>query len=117
MAAKEKEYQRLPGKGRRPWGRSELWLGRDHLLLVDSNRFAEDYKRFYYRDIQMISVCENARRILWGVVWCVVTGLALLICLTAEAPLWFTWPFTGFFLMIVLSNWLRGPTCTVSLRT
>ena len=31
---------------------ASLWLGPDHLLLVESRRIAEDYKRFYFNDIQ-----------------------------------------------------------------
>ena len=45
-------YRRLPGKRRRLSGNSTLWMADDHLLLVKSTRFAEDYKRFYFRDIQ-----------------------------------------------------------------
>jgi hypothetical protein len=45
-------YRRLPGKRRTLGGNSTLWLGDDHLLLVKSTRVAEEYRRFYFRDIQ-----------------------------------------------------------------
>jgi len=35
MARKEKEYRRLPGRGRHLSGTSTLWLGPDHLLRVE----------------------------------------------------------------------------------
>jgi len=33
-------------------GNSSLWLGPDHLLGIDSSGYSENYKRFYFRDIQ-----------------------------------------------------------------
>lgn len=38
-----------------------MWLGSDHLLLVKSAWFREEYKRFYFRDIQAIVVAPCAR--------------------------------------------------------
>ena len=59
----EKEYQRLTRARLRRAGfftavatRSSLWLGKDHLLCIDSNGYGEDYKRFYFRDIQTITL-------------------------------------------------------------
>jgi hypothetical protein len=37
-------------------GNSSLWLGPDHLLCIDSTGFTENYKRFYFRDIQAFIV-------------------------------------------------------------
>jgi hypothetical protein len=55
MAGREREYARLPGRGMRRGSAlqviatfSRLWLGKDHLLLVDSNGFVETYKRFSF---------------------------------------------------------------------
>ena len=71
-------YQALPGKSRKLSGSSTLWVSEDHLLLVKSTRFAEDYRRFYFRDIQAFLIRQKrfspARNIvdvfLWlGVVW------------------------------------------------
>jgi hypothetical protein len=39
-----------------------LWLGEDHLLCVDSNGYAETYKRFYFRDVQAITDSAQTRR-------------------------------------------------------
>src|SRR5437016_13358775 len=54
MARRNFPYRRLPGKQRGWIRKSSLWEGEDHLLLVRGTRFAEDYRRFYYRDIQAI---------------------------------------------------------------
>ena len=46
--------RKLPGRRRGFLFGSSVWMGPDHLLLVKSARFREDYKRFYFRDIQAI---------------------------------------------------------------
>jgi len=56
--ASEKEYKKLPGKKRNFLGFSTLWLGPDHLLLIDTSGYTERYKRFYYKDIQAITACR-----------------------------------------------------------
>jgi hypothetical protein len=61
-------YRRLPG--RTPWFRfggisapsTSLWLGTDHLLKVERSASSENYKRFFYRDIQAIVVEQSSRR-------------------------------------------------------
>ena len=54
MWKKKKIYRRLPGRKKGIIGIYTLWQGPDHLLTIDSKRFSEDYKRFYYKDIQAI---------------------------------------------------------------
>jgi len=54
-------YRKLPGRRRGFLFGSSVWLGPDHLLLVKSARFREEYKRFYFRDVQAI-VTANAPR-------------------------------------------------------
>jgi hypothetical protein len=96
---------------------SGLWIAEDHLLCVISNRFMEEYKRFYFQDIQSITIVTTQRRRKWNFV------LASLILLTliavASLPdgrffwIWFATIF-GFFLFL---NNALGPTCTAFLRT
>lgn len=61
MAAAEEKYRRLPGRRRGLVSASSLWMGSDHILLVKSAWFREEYKRFYLRDIQAIVVAPCAR--------------------------------------------------------
>jgi len=60
MAAEE-QYRRLPGRKRGVGSSASLWMGSDHILLVKSGWFREEYKRFYLRDIQAIVVAPGAR--------------------------------------------------------
>jgi hypothetical protein len=61
MAAVEEKYRRLPGRRRGVISGASLWMGSDHILLVRSAWFREEYKRFYLRDIQAIVVAPGPR--------------------------------------------------------
>jgi len=54
-------YRKLPGSRRGMFFGSSVWMGPDHLLLVKSQRFQEEYKRFYFRDVQAIAVADAPR--------------------------------------------------------
>jgi len=60
MPKKAREYTRLPGRGRGFFRYNTLWLGKDYLLSINSKIFSEDYKRFYYGDIQAIVTRKTA---------------------------------------------------------
>lgn len=54
-------YRKLPGRRRGFLFGSSVWLADDHLLLVKSARFREEYRRFYFRDIQAIVAADAMR--------------------------------------------------------
>jgi hypothetical protein len=54
-------YRKLPGTRRGFMRKSSVWAGPDHLLLVRGTRFRDEYKRFYYRDVQAIAVARMPR--------------------------------------------------------
>jgi hypothetical protein len=103
--------------------RTSLWLGEDHLLLVCTSGFTETYKRFYFRDIQAITVAGTSRyRILNAAL-----GALSAICLAGviacsvtkpNIPGLITWAiFAVVFLVPLLLNIILGPTCTCQIRT
>lgn len=57
----EPRYQKLPGRRRGFIKGSSVWLGPDHLLSVKNLRVREDYKRFYFRDVQAVAVARAPR--------------------------------------------------------
>src|ERR1700739_1251482 len=61
MAPAEEKYRRLPGRRRGVINGASLWMGSDHILLVKTAWFREEYKRFYLRDIQAIVVAPGPR--------------------------------------------------------
>lgn len=49
-------YKRLPGRRRGVIRGASLWAAEDHLLAIESNRFTESYKRYYFTDIQAVTM-------------------------------------------------------------
>jgi len=119
MAKKIREYQKLPGtKKGFLIGRYTLWQGVDHLLHVYSRVGLEDYKRFYFNDIQAIIT----RKTIISKVQNLVLGFLLLL-FTLPAILndgrWsvFLAALAGVLLILLLINLHRGPTCETKLLT
>jgi hypothetical protein len=98
MAAEEK-YRRLPGRRRIPGSSASLWMASDHILLVRSSWFREEYKRFYLRDIQAIVVAPCARyQVTTPMLWFAVAWVFALTRVPAAA-----W---GVASMVLVAAWL-----------
>jgi hypothetical protein len=54
-------YRRLPGRRRAFLQGASVWIAPDHLLLVKSLRFREEYKRYQLQDIQAIVIAHRPR--------------------------------------------------------
>jgi hypothetical protein len=97
--------------------RQSLWLAEDHLLSIDSASYAEEYKRFYFRDIQAFFICPTGRRAIWNGILAALLIMHLLVFgwMGASAT---TLVIVAVVLAIplVLNN-LAGPACKVYLRT
>lgn len=121
-------YQRLPGKGRSATAaistRHRLWLGPDHLLAVANHGYSEEYKRFYFKDIQTILVRKTRAGAIWNAAfgaW--ATAFLTLILL----GLYQSWPQIYIVSLAVYGivpalvclavNTAKGPTCATYLRT
>jgi hypothetical protein len=67
--------QKLPGHRRGIINGASAWLAPDHILLVTSHRFKEEYKRYYLRDIQAIAIARassyhlSSRSLFIGLLW------------------------------------------------
>src|SRR5438093_13233817 len=71
-------YRKLPGARRTPLRKATLWLAGDHILSVDSHRFSEEYKRYYFKDIQAIVVTTGSTAMSKAIGLIVAVLLALL---------------------------------------
>jgi hypothetical protein len=120
-----KEYVRLPGKGRRrgsfftvTGGSSTLWAGPDHLLCINSNGYADEYKRFYYREIQGLitrkTVTSTVSNIVCGCLAGIMVVLALLIG-GVGVPVFLS--LAGAMLALLAINLWKGPSCVTHIRT
>lgn len=61
MPLNKRDYIRLPGRARKNFGllvpgRQLLWLGADHLLIVDRSGYREQVKRVFFKDVQAITL-------------------------------------------------------------
>jgi hypothetical protein len=61
MEPNRERYRKLPGRRRGFIFGSSVWMGSDHLLLIKSSRFREEYKRFFFRDVQGIVTASAPR--------------------------------------------------------
>jgi len=128
----EREYRRLTRTHMRRAGffaafatRSSLWLGKDHLLSIDSTGYTEQYKRFYFRDIQAILFVASKRRAIWNWVLIIPTVLCLAWLATAlsssrnrdAGAIIAAAISASIFTVPLLINNLLGPTCACHLRT
>jgi hypothetical protein len=122
MPVAPKLYRRVSGRTTNFTGYHRLYEGPDHLLLVCSTGFREDYRRFFYRDLQAVIIRPTNRRrgnaIAWGA-FTAVTGLPALATALAGVPVLaivlgvLAAIFGG---ILALNHWL-GPTCECHLQT
>ncbi|MEO7298893.1 MAG: hypothetical protein ABI042_09990 [Verrucomicrobiota bacterium] len=123
----QKEYRKLPGRGLRSRGAISvsqtsctLWLGEDHLLQIDSQGgYTEDYKRFYFRDIQAVTVRKTVNGMAWTLSLSAVVLTLGLIALGVNNSVGsgVLRTFAGLFAFCLAINAARGATCICHLKT
>ncbi len=125
MPVKKKEYNRLPGSGLKRGSflslfgiRASIWTGEDHLLCLYSTGLSEDYRRFYYRDIQAITTQQTSQYKIEIVILVLLSMvLAYPSIILSGIPATIFMIITGLFMAFLIVHVLRGPTCTCYLYT
>jgi len=139
--APAQRYQRLPGTGYRQlvpgWAlvllffiigifvlllrgrRVQLWLGEDHLLVVDWDGYREYYKRISFRDIQSVVICRTGQALATNLILGLATAGFLILGFTVgdEVGMTILLVLAGIFGLVLVGNLLQGPTCKCQLRT
>jgi hypothetical protein len=101
-----------------PGLRTKLYLGTDHILLIEQLILVERYKRFYFRDIQVITAAQSSRWIVFGTAWGSLALLAALFFLLHNPLSMVVGTFlTALFGFAFIHNIIQGPTCIVRFRT
>lgn len=100
--------------------RTSLWLGPDHLLFVESSGFNESYKRFYFRDIQALTLrrTNTARNI--NIILGVITfffGFLGLAVVHDDIGKIFMLGFAAIFGLLLTVNAVGGTSCRCYLKT
>lgn len=119
MAERKQIYSRLTGRKRTLSGYSQLWLGSNHILLMKSTHFAEQYRRFALSDIQAIVVTSLAKRTVAQVI-ATVAAIAwtsgILAVDSIFAKIFFA--LTGALAIVaVIVDIVRGQRCVCYLQT
>ena len=117
--AKMKEYRKLPGSKKGFLiGKYTLWQGSDHLLQIFSRVGVEEYKRFYFSDIQAVITRKTAvGTILNMVMGCLVLIFVLpVISFEGEWSLFYAIVAAVMFILL-LAGLYKGPTCETKLMT
>jgi hypothetical protein len=117
MATESIPYVKLRGTGSNFVERISLYLAPDHLLQVSSAGYSESYLRFYFRDIQAITVRKTSYGLIFNIVWGVLAALFLALAVdSTEAAI--AWGIVGgIFLGLLLMNFFAGPTCVCEIQT
>jgi hypothetical protein len=91
-----------------------LWFAKDHLLLVNSSGYSEDYQRIQFSDIKGFFVIPSDRRLLWNVPWIIFalfSGIFLINTLYSGGEPVVSGTFLAFSLVFLAWNYLLGPSC------
>ncbi len=112
-------YRKLTGRRRSLTGFTQAWMADDHLLIVDSTRFVERYRRFAFSDIQAIVVADLSSRWLLQVVAVLISLFWMLYSLQAESLFAkYFFAITGMIaLAFAIRDVLRGTRCRCVLQT
>jgi hypothetical protein len=117
MTPAQATYRRLPGARRRLLRKATLWLSSDHILAVDSRRFTEEYKRYYFKDIQAIIVTQMSTATSRTIDLAFLIVLAVLVLIAWRLESRGTFVVTGLVLLGYLIHKLLGPMCSCHLIT
>lgn len=121
----EVEYRRLTRTRNRArfalvtTSRSSLWLGKDHLLVIDTSGYTESYKRFRFRDIQALVFCRTDTWLYQAVILAAFAAFFGLIALLGGGPViaWIFGSLAVIFGVCVLVDLLLGPTSKCYVQT
>ena len=99
-------------------GQHTLWRGRDHLLQIYARWGSEDYKRYYFNDIQALITRRTDVGKIQNFVTGALAGLFGLFAATSTSG-WviFNAVIAIVILCILIVNVIKGPTCETHLLT
>jgi hypothetical protein len=108
-------YERLTRPATSVGSYRSLWMAADHLLLVNSTGYSEDYQRIQYIDIKGFFVIPSQRRLLWHVPWIICalfSAVFLANTLFSGKRPYVSGTFLALSLIFIAWNQLLGPSCT-----
>ena len=113
----KKQYKRLCSGGHLFY-RYTLWLGQDHLLYISAGIFVEEYKRFYFRDIQSLIIHKTNSWKVWNIVLVCLGALFLIMAIgSADTGSAVAAIMASLTISILVFNLIKGPTCDAHIQT
>jgi hypothetical protein len=96
-----------------------LYAGPDHLLQVTSNGFTESYQRFFFQDIQAITLCHTVESRVWSILLGVGAAFFVLLTTASDNPTaqLILFSLAAVPLVMLVINMALGPTCRCYLKT
>ena len=111
----EQSYRRLPGRAGL-FIRHSLWMAPDHLLRVRAHPFGQEYRRYYFKDIQALVMTELVNPtayFLYG--FAALFALLSFLLFSIQHQVWGT---LSAFPAIILFYWgWRTPDCACRIQT
>jgi len=110
-------YRRFPGSGAHLMNRVRLYVGPDHLLQVTASGYSETYRRFFFHDIQVISLHKTVSGTIWNLILGGLLFLFLGLAMVTGPGGWWVLIPAGATALALGTNILRGPTCACFIQT
>lgn len=123
MKPRETPYRRLPGRSFNLMHWDTAWIADDHVLAVRAMPGGDEYRRFFFRDIEAIIVRPTRARMWINVVLAVLgfSSLYPVVFLMSSQPWDRAFAYTAVFaivpLVVAVINTARGATCEVRIQT
>jgi len=110
-------YKRFPNSRTFP-AKDSLWLAQDHMLYVVLWFISEEYKRFYFKDIQAITIHRTPTWKRLNILFILLGGGAFLAALVSRDGFdMFFFIVAGVVFTVFLIHLIQGPTCKCHIRT
>jgi hypothetical protein len=115
------DYTKLAGgagSGRLATSQFSLWLGPDHLLQIEKQGHTEKYHRFYFKDIESVTIRRTNRQRNYGLFFGILLALFLwMLIMVGGGARFVTGGFMVLFAIPFIVNLVKGPTCVTHLTT
>ena len=114
----KKVYRKFSGRRGGLAAYSSIWLAVDHMLVCEDSLFIERYKRFYFKDIQALTVKKTDKSFIVDLVFFVLT-MASFWFLAHAAKGWniFWGIIAALFFFNLVINIFKGQNCKVFVQT
>jgi hypothetical protein len=93
-------------------------MGQDHLLHIATGIFVEEYKRFYFRDIQSLTIHQSRSGTVANIVLAVLgVGFGALTVAFNDLGRIIAGIITLALVINLMGNFMRGPACVCYIQT